>query len=207
MNENEQTNVEQTNNEFNTNQQSNNFNMYNTQTTPKKKKSMIWLLPVLLIVVIIAVIAIGYWKYTQPEEFYKRLISSALDTYTELYEEVEYDTYKADVELDVNLELEEEILDKEILDLINNVQVQIGAQIDKEDKKIVVELESDYDKEELLDAQIFMDAENNETYLFAEEFIDKYLEIEIEDENYSQIKELFEPKEEISIIEKQKINK
>ena len=53
----------------------------------------------------------------------------------------------------------------------------------------------------MLDLKLYADAKNKETYLYAKDLLDKYLEIELEDEDYSELYTLFET-EESSIIEK-----
>ena len=169
------------------------------EPTPKKKKGKagIVVFVLLLLLAIIGGVAYYYYSqiYTNPKLVYQQIIKTGINSLVTENEE-EITTFKLKTKLDVDINLEEDYTEDEstekLLDLINNVKATLDIQMDTNQKKAIVKLESDYEDEELLNADILLDATNEEVYLKAEQFLEDVLEIEMEEEDFDELKEAFE---------------
>lgn len=161
----------------------------------KKKGKGILVIPIILIIAIITAAVYYFVYYTSTEQFYKRLLGSGVEAIAMSNDEENYKSYKAGIKLDMNFESETEEIGSEVEELINELEVGIETQIDKESEQLVVKIESEYDNEELINLDLYSNTKDEKTYIYAKEFLDKYLEVELEDEYYTEIAELFETKE------------
>lgn len=163
---------------------------------PKKKKGKKGLIALLIVIIIliIAVVAglVYYFNfYMKPDQIYKRLVGNTIDSYTSKVKELDYKTSKTSFNL--NLDIDSDEIDEDVLDLINKTNIKLETQTDNENKKMVVNLESDYDEEDLLNLQMYSDIEGQKTYMQLKDLLDKYIEVEdIDDEYYSVMEEALE---------------
>jgi hypothetical protein len=81
---------------------------------------------------------------------------------------------------------------EEIVDFINALDVELNVQMDKNAKQVVTKLESNYDDEALLNLSAYIDADKEKTYVYLKDLFDKYIEVEIDEESYETINEIFE---------------
>lgn len=198
MNENEQMNL--------ISQETNNFNDYQQVMNNKNKKSNpMWIIPVIFLTILILVIALWYMNYTKPEQFYKRLISSGIESLENSKKKEIENTQKNTIKLDIDLETEKEI-DENILDLINETTIEVETQIDRAQKQLVVDLKSDYDNDDLIDLKLFANSEDEKAYIYAKDFIDKYLDLELDNEIFSTLNDLYET-EELGLAQKINLKK
>ena len=151
-----------------TNENVTTYQVSNEQPVKKKGKKGLIIGVIIIAILLIASVA-GYIYYTnvymRPDNLYKKIIGSALDSFTEEVKELEDDS----------------IIDKSILDLVNKTDVKIETQVDTESKEIILNLESNYDKEDLINAQMYINTEDEKTYIKLENFLDKYIEVEQND--------------------------
>lgn len=124
-----------------------------------------------------------------PTNIYRNFVKKGI---TEIYDTIykDYDKMNTTVNMDFDLDLEQEILEQNLLDLINKTTIVFNYQMDKDSEKQVLKLDSDYGKDSLIDLQLFIDSKNKKSYLYAKDYYDKYLEVEMDD--YSSFTELFE---------------
>lgn len=172
----------------------------------KKKGKGILVIPIILIIASIAAAVYYFGYYTSTEQFYKRLLGYGLEAIAMSSDEEDYKSYKAGIKLDMNFESETEEIGSEVEELINELEVAMETQIDKESEQLVVKIESDYDNEELLNLDLYSNTKDEKTYIYAKDFLDKYLEVELEDEYYAEIAELFETTE-TNVIQQKKAAK
>lgn len=161
----------------------------------KGKKGLIALLTFIIIVVIAFAAGLIYYFsfYMKPDQVYKRLLGSAIDSYTAKVKELDYNTSKTAFKLGVDIDTDSDEIDEDILDLVTKTDIKLEVQTDNENKKMVVNLEADYDKEDLLNAQVYSDIEKEKTYIKLKDLLKKYIEVEdIEDEFYSTMDEALE---------------
>lgn len=157
-----------------------------------KKNRIILIIPIVLIALVIALIAFYFGYYSKPEQLYKRIIWGGINSYVGKLNEMDYEQGKASIDIDLNLEPTNQYMDADILDLINNVDVKIGTQLDNTQKQIVVDFEADYNNEDLLDIQAYLDANNKSTHIYAKELLDKYLRVDVDEELYTSFNQVFE---------------
>ncbi len=174
------------------------FNKSAEQPKATKKKSKgkkVAIIVTLILIIAIAAAAVYYFMfYSKPEEIYKRTIQSGIDSLVNNEEKnKDYKTLKAGLKVDFDVDLKDNsIIDKKVLDLINKTDVGLEVQTDKEAKQLVVDLQSNYDKKALLNGKVFVNSDDEETYVYAKDYLDKYIEVPMEDEVYESLNQLFE---------------
>ena len=174
------------------------FNKSAEQPKATKKKSKgkkVAIIVTLILIIAIAAAAVYYFMfYSKPEEIYKRTIQSRIDSLVNNEEKnKDYKTLKAGLKVDFDVDLKDNsIIDKKVLDLINKTDVGLEVQTDKEAKQLVVDLQSNYDKKALLNGKVFVNSDDEETYVYAKDYLDKYIEVPMEDEVYESLNQLFE---------------
>lgn len=174
------------------------FNKSAEQPKATKKKSKgkkVAIIITLILIIAIAAAAVYYFMfYSKPEEIYKRTIQSGIDSLVNNEEKnKDYKTLKAGLKVDFDVDLKDNsIIDKKVLDLINKTDVGLEVQTDKEAKQLVVDLQSNYDKKALLNGKVFVNSDDEETYVYAKDYLDKYIEVPMEDEVYESLNQLFE---------------
>ena len=174
------------------------FNKSAEQPKATKKKSKgkkVAIIVTLILIIAIAAAAVYYFMfYSKPEEIYKRTIQSGIDSLVNNEEKnKDYKTLKAGLKVDFDVDLKDNsIIDKKVLDLINKTDVGLEVQTDKEAKQLVVDLQSNYDKKQLLNGKVFVNSDDEETYVYAKDYLDKYIEVPMEDEVYESLNQLFE---------------
>ncbi|MBQ3415189.1 MAG: hypothetical protein IJH39_07575 [Clostridia bacterium] len=185
-------------NNQNTNTQKSNFNVSSTTVMKKKGKAGL-IISIIAIVLVIALLAIGiicFINDNKPNEFYKKMIYTNLDEYTSRLNNMDYETVKANIKLKANVETNSNDIDKKILKIINNTNIELEEQMDFENKKFVVNLDSNYENEKLLTAQVYSDIEKEETYIALKNILDKNIKVNMDEiqglEYYSTLKKLFE---------------
>ena len=178
-----------------TNQVETRFNVNQEQPVKKKGKKGLIVFLLIIVLAILAVLAYYFLYYTKPEQVIKRTISTTMSSYKTEVENTNYNTSKTYFNVNAKIDTNSIYLDKNIVDLINKIDLSCNVQTSKEDKQLLVNLNSNYDNKSLINMQVFSDAKNEETYLYFKDLLNKYLEVELEDDFYSTVKELFETEE------------
>ena len=163
------------------------------KTTTKSKKGLVAIIAVIILLAIAAGAVYYFMVYTKPENVFKRLVGQSIEAYEASIEESEYNTIKTKIGANIKITPDEENDEtKEVIDLINALDVALNVQMDKEEKQLVTKIESKYEDENLLNMDLYVDVENKETYMYLKDFFDKYIETEMDDEAYETLAELFE---------------
>ncbi len=166
------------------------FKPISNSEKPKKKSKLALVIFILIILIALAGAAVYYFMiYTNPTRAYKHFVKEGISTLLDTKEVEDLDKVNATVKLDADLDLEEDLIEEDILDLINNIDLALNVQMDKTNKQMVMKLDSEYKSEELLNVEMYIDANKEKTYLYAKEYIDKYLMIP--DIEYGEIEEIF----------------
>lgn len=189
------------------NAQTSNFNVSSGGSTENKgkKKTVLVIVAILLIVAIVAGLAYYFTSYTKPDQVYKRLVGNTIDNYTNEMKKMDYKTAKTSFKIDADLETDE--LDKDVIDLINKINLGMDVQTNNEDKQFLMNVKADYDKEDLLELQMYSNVQEEKTYMQLKSFLDKYIEIEdMDDEFYTYFEEILE-KQKMSNDQKQSLQK
>ncbi len=175
-----------------------NFNAAQQQPKKKGKGGLIAVIIILLALLIAVVggIAFFFGVYQSPEQVYRRIVGSAIDTYSSELDKLGYDTVKSTIELSANTDLKG--VDSSITELINNIDVSLNTQVDMKNQKVLANIETDYNKKDLLNAQVYSSVKDEKTYVYLKDFFDKYIEVDMDSNAYSSIKEIFESKRKIT---------
>ena len=175
-----------------------NFNAAQQQPKKKGKGGLIAVIIILLALLIAVVggIAFFFGVYQSPEQVYRRIVGSAIDTYSSELDKLGYDTVKSTIELSANTDLKG--VDSSITELINNIDVSLNTQVDMKNQKVLANIETDYNKKDLLNAQVYSSVKDEKTYVYLKDFFDKYIEVDMDSNAYSSIKEIFESERKIT---------
>lgn len=151
-------------------------------------------LKIVIGIVVILLFVIGLTCYyfismNNSTNIYRNLVKEGIN---EIYDVVyqDYDKMNTTLNMDFDLDLEQELLDQKFIDLINKTTISFNYQIDMNSKQLVLKLDSDYENDSLIDLQLFVDSKNKETYLYAKDYYDKYIGLEVDD--YTFFAEWFE---------------
>lgn len=170
----------------------------------KKKTAVVIVAIVLMIAIIIGLIAY-FIISSKPAQIYKKLIGSTIDSYTNEMKNMNYKTSKASLKLDADIETDK--IDKKVTDLINKINIGMNVQTDNENQQFVMDLKADYDKEDLVDVQMYSNVQEEKTYIQLKSFLDKYIEIEdMDEEFYTYFKEILE-KQKMTAEQKKSLQK
>lgn len=175
-----------------------NFNAAQQQPKKKGKGGLIAVIIILLALLIAVVggIAFFFGVYQSPEQVYKRIVESTIDTYSNELDKLGYDTVKSTIKLSADVDLKG--VDSSITELINNIDVSLNTQVDMKNQKVLANIETDYNKKDLLNAQVYSSAKDEKTYVYLKDFFDKYIEVDMDSNAYDSIKEVFESERKIT---------
>lgn len=178
---------------------------------PKKKKSKIGVVIALLVLLagIIGGLAYYYFQvYTNPKVVYQQMIKNAANAVT-LSEPMpeEISTLKAKIKADVNLKLDDAYLEdgvEEIIDIVNEIEATAEVQMDINEEKILLGVDSNYEGEKLVKLEALLDAKKEEGYFKLEPIIDEVVDMETAELDYESLQDAFEKmKEELKEVLKE----
>lgn len=174
--------------------QTNNFNISSQEPlkTNGNSKNALLLVGFILIIAIVAGLIYYFSFYTKPEQMYKKLIGSSIDSYTDKLKDADYKTLNTSFKFSANVKTDSDEIDEDILELINKTDIGLNLQTNNEEKQLIVNLESNYDKKSLLNMQVYSNIDDEKTYIYAKDLLDKYIETEVDDEFYSSLSELLD---------------
>ena len=178
-----------------------NYNNYSNAAQQPKKKGKGGLIAAIVILLVLLMAIVGgiaffFGVYQSPEQVYKRIVESTIDTYSKDLDKLEYDTIKSTIELSANVDLKE--IDSSVAELINNIDVSLNTQIDMKNQKLLANIETDYNKKDLLNAQVYSSVKDQKTYAYLKDFFDKYIEVEMDSTAYDSIKEIIESERKVA---------
>ena len=165
----------------------------------RNKKILFILIPV----IIIALVLIGGFAYltlnSTPEKIFTKSISKAFGA---LKDEEEIKTLKGKMTLSANIESEEEEI-QAINDVLEASSIALDMSVDTENMIINENFNVIYDEDSLLNAYILL--QDQKGYIYLPDWLDKYLEIPVETEDYVQDLNL-DPNKILEAIETELIN-
>lgn len=168
-----------------------------TEENPVKTKSKKGLVGIIIAIILLLAIVGGaayyFMVYSKPENVFKRVVGKSVQSYESSIEESEYKTIKTRIGLNAKITPDEEDEEtKEIVELINALDVALDVQMDYDQKQLLTKIESKYENENLLNLDLYVDVKDKEAYMYLKDMFDKYIETEMDDESYETLEELFE---------------
>lgn len=175
-------NIEEVNKEFNSKK-------------PKKKGLILGI--VVLALVIVALISVCLINSSKPEKIYY----SAIDKILKI-EKSESNSIKLDTKTKITAESDDNTNEEE-LEKLAKCAFGFGVQTDAENKKEIVNLSLEYENNPEISAQLYYN--NDAAYAYLDGIFDKYIKIELEDEQKEDLKTIFESAK--STAEQEKLDK
>lgn len=152
------------------------------------------ILPIIIIallVLLIGIVVIIYFNnFKKVEKFYGRLINTSIENYSNAVDERKNnENVKSELDFNINIDLEDEDTSfKKIVDTINKTSFKLTTQLDSQTNEIQADLESKYENDDFINANLYVDAENKNTYLKSSQLFDKYFSVDLDNEYYDAIK-------------------
>lgn len=164
-----------------------------TKVKTKSKKGLVAIIIAVILLIAIICGGIYYYKvYSETDVIFKRAIDNSIKAYQEEIQEEEYKTINTKIGANFKLELDEDNDEEaKIIDFINALNVELNVQMDRENKQIVAKLDSKYENDNLLNADVFVDVEDKKMYMYLKDIFNKYIETDIEDEIDEDVTNIF----------------
>ena len=165
---------------------------------PKKKKSKLGVVIVLLVLLAGIIGGLAYYYsqvYTNPKVVYQQMIKSGVNTLL-ITEELpsEISTMKAKMKADVDIKLADDYLEdgmEEILDIVNEIDAAMELQMDINEEKMFLGVDSNYEGEKLLKVDALVDAKKEETHFKFEPVFEDVIKLPIESADYEELQDSF----------------
>lgn len=158
----------------------------NEETKVKTKNTKGLIAIIIAIILLIAIIggAIYYLSIcSKTETILKKAIDNSINAYQKAIQEDEYETIDTKIGADLKLDIEEDNDEyTKVVDFINALDLQLNVQMDRENKQVVAKLESNYENDELLNADAYIDVEDGTLYMYLKDMFDKSIEFDIKDQ-------------------------
>ncbi len=148
---------------------------------PKKKGLIFAIIAVLLVIAFILVYCLVISK---PQFIFSRAINNIFK-----YEDENYDSIKINSNMNVSVKAEDTSIQQQ-LNEIEKYNLKLGTQLDIEKEQEIIDLGLEYDNSPVIDAQIYYDGE--ELYAFLEGLFDKYIKLEMNEEQKESLQSIFE---------------
>lgn len=150
------------------------------QKTSKKNSNILIIVPILLVIFLAAFLSWYLLIFKNPVSVYKNYIKRGINEIFSITNSKD-DKYDAGVKISANVKLNNDMLDESILDLINNISLSFNFQTDKKNQQLVYKLESKYKNDNLYNISAFIDNKNEKSYIYLKDYLDKYIEMDLED--------------------------
>ena len=166
-------------------EQTTQFNFQGNETKPKKKgKIIIGIILAIILIAIIALVVMYFLVFSKPEMIFSKLIDN-LNT----VDMATFDTIKVDSEIKSSFEAEDESLNEQLQEL-NKFTISVGAQMDYQNQGEIVDLGLTYDDESVINGRLYYT--NGTLYAYLEDIFDKYISVDLDEEQENELKELFD---------------
>lgn len=149
---------------------------------PKKKGSII--AGIIVAVVIIALILVYFLVFAKPQFIFNGAIDKLFSFNSE-----QYDSIRLESKITASVEAEDSSMQEELAEVQKYV-LKFGVQMDTKQKKEIVDLGLEYDNEAVADAKIYYN--DGDMYAYFEGLFDKYIKIDMEDEQKKQMDAIFD---------------
>lgn len=150
----------------------------------KTRKKGFIIAGIIVAILIIAIALVYFLVFSKPQFIFNKAIDKLFETETR-----EINSIKFDTNMKISIETDDESV-QHGLDELEKCTIKVGAQLDGEEKKEIVNLGLEYDKESVIDAQLYYN--NGELYSYFDEIFDKYIQIDMDEEQKNEMKSIFE---------------
>ncbi len=143
----------------------------------KEHKNPMKFIPIIIFIFLVILLAFTFYVSRSPKMIFNNLINK---TYKELNSSIVTDVknMKGNISLQTNI-LSSDDVSSEIFEILNNIYLGADYEIDYENKTTLVKLNTKYDNERLLDADVYL--KNNKGYILLKDVYSKYLSTDVDD--------------------------
>lgn len=150
----------------------------------KTKKKGLIIGGIVAVIIIVAILVAYFLTLGNPKFIFGKAIDELFAVDTQ-----DYDSIKFDTEIKASIEAED-VTYQEYLEELEKLTIKMEAQIDVPEKKEIINLGLDYDKESVIDAQVYYN--NGDMYTYFDGLFDKYIQIEMDEETKEQMDQILE---------------
>jgi len=150
----------------------------------KKTKKGPIIAGIIALVVIVSIVAAYFLVFGNPKYIFGKAIDKVLAT-----DATKYDSIKVNTKIKAKVNAEDYTY-QEAFEELEKITIEAGSQIDIPEKKEIINLGLDYDKEQVIDAQLYYEDGNVYTYL--DGLFDEYIQIEMDDATKEEMDEIFD---------------
>ena len=166
-------------------EQTTQFNYNGNEIKPKKKgKIVVGIILTIILIAVIALVAVYFLVFSKPENIFSKVI----DKLTTIDMET-FDTIKVASEIKPTFEAEDETLNEQLQEL-NKITLSFGAQMDYQNQGEIADVGLKYDDETVINGRFYYN--DGMLYAYLEDLFDKYIAIDLDEEQKEQFKELFD---------------
>lgn len=160
------------------------------EKTKRGTKKLPFILLVISLILIISGIGFMYYQNNDPVAFYQNTIKKVIDKSFEGIT-TNYDKTSTTFGWAAKINLIGEETENEVIDLINKTDLKLNIQVDYPKEQVVLKLDSNYDKESLVDLELFINSKDKETYIRGKDYFDKYIQWDLDEDFYLTFSEMF----------------
>lgn len=143
----------------------------------KKQKNTMWFAPIIVVIFVIALIGFGFFLSRSPKMVFntainkmsQSLIGAALESMDNREGSISLETKFSSDDKDMN----------DALKIMNNMYFGIDYKLDQKNKKYLMKINTKYDGEELLNADVYL--EDTNVYILLVDLYNQYLSTELQD--------------------------
>lgn len=150
----------------------------------KPKKKGLIIAGVVVAVIIVALLLVYFLIFAKPQYVFDKAIDDVFD-----FEEKDYNSIKVDTKTKVSIEAEDSSMQSQ-LEEIEKCTVKFGAQMDLDNKQEIVNAGLEYDNDSVVSAQVYYN--NGDMYAYFDELFDKYIQIDMEEEQKEELEAIFD---------------
>ncbi len=149
---------------------------------PKKKGLIIG--GIIAAILVVAVVLVYFLVLAKPQFIFNRAIDKIFKV-----ESKSYDSVKLETKVNASIKAEDSSVQQQVAEL-EKYSLKLGAQMDYEGDKEIIDLGLEYDNDKVVDAQVYH--ANEEIYMYFDGLFDKYIKLNLEETQRKQIEEIFD---------------
>lgn len=150
----------------------------------KPKKKGLIIAGIIAAVVIIALILVYFLVLAKPQFIFNGAIDKLFS-----FNSKKYDSIRLESKITASAEAEDSSMQEQLAE-VQKYALKFGVQMDTEQKKEIVDLGLEYDNEAVADAKVYYN--DGDMYAYLEGLFDKYIKIDMEDEQKAELEAIFD---------------
>lgn len=150
----------------------------------KPKKKGLIIAGIVAVVIVIALILAYFLVFAKPQFVFNGAIDKLFS-----FNSKKYDSIRLESKITASAEAEDSSIQEQLAE-VQKFALKFGVQMDTKQKKEIVDLGLEYDNEAVADAKVYYN--DGDMYAYLEGLFDKYIKIDMEDEQKQELKAIFD---------------